>query len=69
LPPAQAEKPPEVTPIQPTPPAQSGAAPRQGQAAGTRPAAPPRPAPPQAQRPKTDDAAARRRRALEALDQ
>ena len=67
LPPA--EKPAEVTPLPPAPPAQSAPAPRQGQAAGARPA-PPRPAPTQAQRPKpSDDAAARRRRALEALDQ
>jgi hypothetical protein len=65
LPPAQAEKPAELTPAQPAPRQGQG----QGQTAGSRPAAP-RPAPTQAQKPKpADDAAARRRRALEALDQ
>jgi hypothetical protein len=65
LPPAQAQRPPGVTPVQPAPRQGQG----QSQTAGSRPPTP-RAAPPQAQKPKSsDDAAARRRRALEALDQ
>jgi eukaryotic-like serine/threonine-protein kinase len=68
VPPAQAEKPTEIRPIEPTPPATAGAgAPRQREAA-QRPAAP-RPAPTQRPKAPSDDAAARRRRALDALDQ
>ncbi|HEV3469055.1 MAG TPA: serine/threonine-protein kinase [Pyrinomonadaceae bacterium] len=67
-PPAQAEKPAELKPVETTPPATAANPPRQSGSA-PRPAAP-RPAPTQRPKPPAaDDAAARRRRALDALDQ
>jgi serine/threonine-protein kinase len=71
-PPAPTERPTEVRPVEPAPPATAGTgAPRQREAAPPRQreASAPRPAPTQRPKAPSDDAAARRRRALDALDQ